>query len=104
MRAVCGRLRDNSRMACKIVAVARRRDGGTRYWCLAHHANATAKYGVAAEECVAANDPPITAAETLDLDFANFPGGIALWGSVPAVYDTTTQPRRGGASRACSGN
>jgi transposase-like protein len=79
-------------MSCKIVAVGRRRDGGTRFWCLAHRANATAKYGIEAARCVAADDPPIAAAETLDLDFANYPGGIALWGSVPAVYDTTTQP------------
>jgi len=79
-------------MGCKIVEVGKRRDGGSRYWCLKHHANATAKYGVAAPKCVAAEDPPITAAETLHLDFADYPGGIALWGSVPAVYDTTKQP------------
>jgi transposase-like protein len=82
---------DNSKMKCKIVPVGRRRDGGTRYWCLTHHANATAKYGVAALKCVAANDVPISPEETLDLDFEKYPGGIALWGSVPAVYDTTTQ-------------
>ena len=80
------------RMSCNIVAVGKRRDGGTRYWCLGHHANATAKYGVAAKKCVAADDLPITADETLHIDFDQFPGGIALWGSVPAVYDTTTQP------------
>lgn len=79
-------------MNCKIVAVGRRRDGGTRYWCLEHHANATAKYGVAAERCVAADDPVVTDEETLHLDFSKYPGGIALWGSVPAVYDTTTRP------------
>ncbi|MBB6562938.1 transposase-like protein [Acidovorax soli] len=57
-----------------------------------HHANATAKYGVAADKCVAADDPPIKAEETLHLNFVDYPGGIALWGSVPAIYDTTTQP------------
>jgi hypothetical protein len=79
-------------MRCKIVDVGRRRDGGTKYWCLAHHANATAKYGVAAEKCVAADDPPIKKSETRDLDFADYPGGVALWGSVPAAYDTTIEP------------
>lgn len=79
-------------MRCNIVAVGKRRDGGTRYWCLEHHANATAKYGVAAEKCVAADDLPITSDQTLHLDFADYPGGVALWGSVPSVYDTTTQP------------
>lgn len=79
-------------MRCKIVFVGKRRDGGGRYWCLVHHANATAKYGVAADRCVAADDLPIKKSETLDLDFEKYPGGVALWGSVPAVYDTTRQP------------
>lgn len=79
-------------MSCNIFSVGKRRDGGTRYWCVAHHANATAKYGTPAAKCVAADDAPITADETLNLDFADYPAGVALWGSVPAVYDTTTQP------------
>lgn len=78
-------------MDCKIVAVGRRRDGGTRYWCLAHHANATAKYGKPAQKCVAADDVPIAVEDTLDLDIKSYPGGVALWGSVPAVYDTTNR-------------
>ncbi len=79
-------------MSCVIVNVGKRRDGGSRYWCTEHHANATAKYGVAAKECVAAHDAPILPNETLDLDLSTYPGGIALWGSVPAAYDTTTLP------------
>jgi predicted nucleic acid-binding Zn-ribbon protein len=75
--------------SCDIVSVGRRRDGGTRYWCLTHKADATAKYGVPAEQCkghrtAAADDGEIF---TLDLDL--YPGGIALWGAVPPVYDTT---------------
>lgn len=79
-------------MNCNIVDVGRRRDGGTRYWCLEHHANATAKYGKPAKNCVAADDLPISPADTLDLDFKRYPGGVGLWGSVPAVYDTSKQP------------
>lgn len=83
-------------MSCNIVPVGRRRDGGTRYWCLGHHANATAKYGKPAAKCVAADDVPIAPEDTLDLDFKSYPGGIALWGSVPAVFDTTYgHPDRG---------
>lgn len=77
---------------CKIVQVGKRRDGGFRYWCLIHHANATAKYGVSAERCVAADDLEISKAETLVLDPLKYRGGIALWGAVPAIYDTTEQP------------
>ena len=29
---------------------------------------------------------------TLDLTPSDYPGGVALWGSVPAVYDTTSRP------------
>lgn len=79
-------------MSCQIVNVGKRRDGGSRFWCMEHHANATAKHGVAAKECVAANDPPILPEEKFDLNLSDYPGGIALWGSVPAVYDTTTLP------------
>lgn len=77
---------------CEIVQVGKRRDGAYRYWCLAHHADATAKYGVAAVTCLAAGDAPILEAETLNLDPNQYPGGVALWGSVPAVYDTTLRP------------
>ena len=31
--------------ACLVTAVGLRRDGRTRYWCLAHKADATGKYG-----------------------------------------------------------
>jgi len=79
-------------MDCNIVEVGKRRDGGSRYWCLKHRANATAKYGVAAAECVAARDEPIPLEATLSLDPSAYPGGVALWGSVPAVYDTTSRP------------
>ncbi len=77
---------------CDIVSVGKRRDGGTRYWCLRHKADATAKYGRPASQCRTAHIPPISAAETLALDIDKYEGGIALWGAVPPVYDTTTQP------------
>jgi hypothetical protein len=76
---------------CDIHAVAKRRDGGTRYWCLRHKADATAKYGVRAKNCRAAHvsseqSPPY------ELDVDAFRGGIGLWGAVPPVYDTTRLP------------
>jgi transposase-like protein len=77
---------------CEIVSVGKRRDGGTRYWCLQHRADATAKYGKPAKSCRASHIPPISAKDTLTLDIDKYKGGVALWGAVPAVYDTTTQP------------
>lgn len=77
---------------CNIVAVGRRRDGGTRYWCLQHRADATAKYGRRAHQCRYANQPPLQPKDVLELDARDYPGGIALWGAVPPIYDTTCQP------------
>ncbi|MDX2178110.1 MAG: hypothetical protein SFV18_00875 [Bryobacteraceae bacterium] len=77
---------------CHIVSVGKRRDGGTRYWCLKHRADATAKYGKPADACRTAHFPPVDEKDVLTLDFAKYPGGVALWGAVPAVYDTTRQP------------
>jgi hypothetical protein len=76
---------------CLIVSVGKRRDGGTRYWCLKHRSDATAKYGKPADACRTAHVPPIPEKDILTLDFAQYPGGVALWGAVPPVYDTTTQ-------------
>jgi len=77
---------------CHVVSVGKRRDGGTRYWCLKHKADATAKYGKPATACRTAHFPPIAEEDILTIDFAKYPGGVAMWGAVPPVYDTTTQP------------
>jgi len=77
---------------CRIVPVGKRRDGGTRFWCLLHKADATAKYGRAADHCRYAHFPQINDKDILTLDVNAYPGGIALWGAVPAVYDTTRLP------------
>lgn len=77
---------------CDINPVAKRRDGGTRYWCHTHRADATAKYGKPAKKCRRADVTPICEKEILTLDLEKYLGGVALWGAVPAVYDTTRLP------------
>lgn len=77
---------------CKIVSVGKRRDGGTRFWCTEHKADATAKYGVQASKCRYADLPEPNTDEILKLDISQYPGGIALWGAVPPIYDTTSDP------------
>ena len=69
-----------SQHACLVAEVGKRRDGGTRYWCLNHKADATAKYGRPASACRAAHIPPITPEESLSLNVDKYPGGVALWG------------------------
>jgi transposase-like protein len=77
---------------CQVIAVGKRRDGGTRYWCLQHKADATAKYGKPAKMCRASHIPPISSNDIFELHIDKYKGGIALWGAVPAVYDTTRLP------------
>lgn len=77
---------------CQIVAVGKRRDGGTRYWCVLHKADATAKYGRRARTCRASHIPMIRPEDVLNLNIDEYKGGVALWGAVPAVYDTTRLP------------
>lgn len=79
-------------MKCKIVMVGMRRDGGKRYWCLQHKADATAKYGKRGTKCRYAHIPPIRPAEKLSIDPMSYDGGIAIWGAVSPIYDTTRQP------------
>ena len=76
-------------LPCRIVSVGKRRDGGTRYWCRAHRADATAKYGRRATSCRLAGVPTIGERDTIWLRLEDHPGGIALWGAVAPVYDTT---------------
>jgi transposase-like protein len=82
----------NRLIPCQIVSVGKRRDGGTRYWCLEHKADATAKYGRRAHRCRYAHIRPISPDEVLNMNVATYPGGVGLWGAVPPVYDTTRQP------------
>jgi hypothetical protein len=58
---------------------------------LEHKADATAKYGRRARYCRYAHIPPITANEILKLHVDQYKGGVALWGAVPPIYDTTQQ-------------
>jgi hypothetical protein len=46
--------------ACLVTAVGLRRDGRTRYWCLAHKADATGKYGRKLSVCRGARIEPIS--------------------------------------------
>jgi hypothetical protein len=74
---------------CEIVPVGKRRDGSPRFWCVRHQADATAKYGLRANECRLASVPTITERQILNLRLSDYPGGVSLWGAVAPVYDTT---------------
>lgn len=77
---------------CDVVAVEKRRDGRTRYWCRAHRSDATAKYGKPASRCQLAGAASTGSKDVEILDIDKYQGGVALWGAAPAVYDTTRLP------------
>ena len=81
---------------CEIVPVGKRRNGGTKYWCIRHKADATAKYGKPNNKCRYAHIPPIQENERLRLEVDEYRGGVAIWGAVPALYDTTQLPMERG--------
>lgn len=75
---------------CKIEDVGKARNGKHRFWCTTHAANATGRYGAKLTQCEGAyrySDPR----RALELKVEDYPGGLALWGAVPPVYDTTNE-------------
>lgn len=76
---------------CNIFARGKNRQGFIRYWCLAHHAPAS-KGSMRFERCVKANVPEPSELDILRLAPSDFSGGVAFWGAVPPVYDTTRYP------------
>lgn len=77
---------------CQIRPVGKRRDGGMRFWCLEHRADATAKYGRRAPYCRYAHVAPISKSEAISVNVSKYPGGVAVWGAVAPIYDTTEKP------------
>lgn len=91
---------------CRIRVVGKRRDGAPRYWCLEHHADATAKYGRRARRCRYADVRPVSPEEALRLDVSQYRGGVAIWGAVAPIYDTTRNAAESGVhvhARMCAG-
>jgi hypothetical protein len=80
---------------CSIEQVGKQRNGKPRYWCSVHRAGATGRFGARLAICEGAY---LHAAQrpALEIDPANYPGGIAIWGAVPPVFDTTNMPAESG--------
>ncbi|MEY3784241.1 MAG: hypothetical protein RLZZ230_563 [Candidatus Parcubacteria bacterium] len=76
---------------CEIYAVGKNRQGNVRYWCREHQAPAY-KGSERLDHCIAANTPIISEQEILRITPAEFAGGVAFWGAVPPIYDTTRYP------------
>ncbi len=81
-------------MKCKIVYVGKTRNGKPKFWCTEHHAPVLQEGEVTDSVCrfikVVGNQNHESTLFTIDPQ--DYPGGIALWGAIPAVYDTTEFP------------
>jgi len=86
----------NVSRACTIENVGKQRNGKPRFWCTAHQSSATGRYGVRLPACEGAYLDKLDMNSVLELDPADYPGGIALWGAVAAAYDTTKLPSEAG--------
>ena len=76
---------------CEVIPVDNRQNGKTRYWFVEHKADATAEYCRRIRMCLNADIPPTTPDKVLKLDVSSYEGGVAIWGAVSPVYDTTNQ-------------
>jgi transcription elongation factor Elf1 len=75
--------------ACRIEQVGKQRNGTSRFWCSVHKASATGPHGIRLDQCeLAYRSAKIT--DIFDADLEAWPGGIAMWGAVDAVFDTTS--------------
>lgn len=73
---------------CEIRLAGKRRDGKPRFWCQAHQSSATGKYGIKLERCEGSYRS-LDSRLVVSVDPRKFEGGVALWGAVKPVYDTT---------------
>lgn len=73
---------------CVIVVVGKTRQGHARFWCTKHQAPAH-RGAVRLKRCLAAYISAVAENDILRISPTDFPGGVAFWGAVPPVYDTT---------------
>jgi transposase-like protein len=76
---------------CSIEQVGKQRNGRPRFWCSVHQASATGRYGARLLECEAAYRDAIPRS-VLEINPEEYPAGVALWGAVAPVVDTSGLP------------
>ncbi|MDQ0837994.1 RNase P subunit RPR2 [Sphingomonas faeni] len=74
---------------CHIEFVPQPRGGRSKFWCFAHEASATARYGGRLPRCEGAYRS-IANYKRFVLDPDRYAGGVALWGAVEPVYNSTS--------------
>lgn len=80
---------------CHIVRMPKPRNGKSKYWCVSHDAAATARFGGRMPRCEGAYRT-IADFRRFRLEPERYPGGVALWGAVEPVYNTSRTPAEKG--------
>lgn len=81
---------------CVIRADTKLRNGYPNWWCFTHFASARGENGVRLDKCVNSDLPAITDYERIYINLEDYPGGVGIWGSLEAVYDSKREvPEKG---------
>jgi hypothetical protein len=81
---------------CIIRADTKLRNGYPNWWCFTHFASARGENGKKLDRCVNANLPEISEDEQIYINLNDYPGGVGIWGSLAAVYDSKREiPEKG---------
>jgi hypothetical protein len=75
---------------CSIYVAGKRRSGRPKYWCRTHYAGAWDPTGKPLGVCPRHDKLFPTAAGVLEVNAADYPGGLGAWGCLRAVLNTTT--------------
>ncbi|WP_090639994.1 hypothetical protein [Mucilaginibacter sp. OK283] len=73
---------------CNIKAETKLRNGYPNWWCFTHFASARGEGGAKMDRCIKANMPKIIESEKIYIDIDEYRGGVGVWGSLEAVYDS----------------
>ena len=79
---------DNSKNRCDIRAEVKLRNGYFNWWCHTHHTPARGEGGTKLDKCANADLPPILDDQKIYIDLDQYQGGVGIWGSLEAIYDT----------------
>lgn len=86
---------DNSNI-CEIRAETKLRNGYPNWWCFTHFASARGEGGVKLEKCTKANLVLPAEDEKIYIDLDQYKGGVGIWGSLEAIYDSKREiPEKG---------
>lgn len=81
---------------CDIRAETKLRNGYPNWWCFTHFASARGEGGIKLEKCNKAHLQPVSDDEKIKIDLDMYPGGVGVWGSLEAVYDSKREiPEKG---------